>query len=302
MSSVPQTYLPPELVHAVLIRMEDRDGDYQIIKRGLASCSLICHYWAASIRPLLFRQLTLRSGEDVSLLVAFLDADSFQPALSGCVEYFNVTEDRASAGPPWSHHLMKLRNRLPRAGFLNWKVKGVPAAPADQYPLKRPSPSSLPFSALPRTLPPSISHRVSTLTLSGLSLRSLRDLASLVGNQILCGELILDNVTFREETPDEIQLRRVPASRSILYSIRISHDLPDRDAILYWMKTSHTLFASQGHEQLDGSTLAFVENYLHLLVAHSGRQGQIQRLNLNMMPDISPEPVSKYFHILSERL
>ena len=84
MSSVRQIYLPSELVHAVLIRTEDfgRNG---LIKRGLASCSLTCKHWAVLIRPMLFMHLTLSSAEDVSRLVAFLNADVLEPALSYCI-------------------------------------------------------------------------------------------------------------------------------------------------------------------------------------------------------------------------
>ena len=274
MSAVPQIYLPPELVHAVLMRMEDWGKNGQI-KRGLASCSLACRYWATLIRPLLFEEITLRSGEDVSQLVASLDADFLQPALSNCIEYINVVEDQTLAVPLWSHQLMRLAPRIPLASIWQWNVEDAPAASNDQSPQK--PASRLPFSALPKTLPPSALPRVHFLTLSGLALRSLRELARFVGNQI-CEELVLDSVTFAEESADEIQLRRVPASWSKLVSIHISHGLLDRDAILYWIKTCHIPFASQGHERLDSDTLELAVNYLYLLISHPGRQDQILHL------------------------
>ena len=296
MSTVLQSHLPPELVHAVLMRMNDWDKNGQI-KCGLASCSQTCRYWAASIRPLLFQSITLCSGEDVSQLVAFLNADSLQPALRGCIRHLRVVEDQASAKSPWSHQLlMRLHRRLTHADIVGWTVKGAPAASDGQDPQALNSRPLLPFSTIPRTLPPSL-HRVTYLTLSGLSLRSLRDLARFVGNQITCEMLELDNVTFREETPDEIQLRRVPASRSLLEFITISHDLLDRDAILSWMKTPCILFASQGHERLDNSTLELVDNYLHLIVSHSDRQDQILHLQWSVQ---QPEEAGKHFHCLPE--
>ena len=273
MSAVPQNHLPSELVHAILIQMRDDDENHLPIKRGLASCSQICRYWAAAIRPELFRDLTLRSGDDVSLLIAFLDADSLQPALSGCIHSLDVVEDQASTGPPWSHQMVRLHRHLPRARIPGWVVKDAPAASDGQDPQAPKSMSPLPFSTLPRALPRSTLFQITSLKLSGLSLRSLRGLASLVRNQILCEQLELDNVTFREETPDEIQLRRV-ASRSVLYMIEILHVRLDRDAILYWMKASRILFACRDHERLDTAILELVANYLHLLVSHSGRQNQ----------------------------
>ena len=204
MSTVPQSHLPPELVHAILIRMRDENENYLLIKRGLASCSQTCRYWAASIRPLLFGSLTLRSREDVAQLVASLDADYLQPALSDCIHSIDVVEDQASAKSPCSHQLIRLHRRLPRADFLGWTVKGAPAASDGQDLRALKTRSLLPFSTIPRTLPPSTLHQFHRLTLTGLSLRSLQDLASLVGNQILCEQLILDNVTFTEEAREEM--------------------------------------------------------------------------------------------------
>ena len=68
--TVLQIHLPSELVHATLMQMKDQDEVYEPIKHGLASCSLTCRHWAVFIRLLLFERLTLRSGVDVSLLIA----------------------------------------------------------------------------------------------------------------------------------------------------------------------------------------------------------------------------------------
>ena len=294
MSTVPQIYLPAELIHAVLIRVEEPDDkdETQVLKRGLASCSLTCRHWATSIRPLLFEELTLRSGEDISQLVAFLDADSLQPALSSCIRFINVAEGQASAGPPWSHQLMRIVQRTPFASICQWTVEGAPAVADNQHlPVRSP----LPFAALPRTLPPSILRYIQLLTLSGLSLRSLRDLANFVGNHI-CKELVLDSVTFAEETADDIQLRRVPTPRSALMSIRVTHGLLDRDTILYWMKSCHILFASRDHERLDNSILELATDYLHLLLSHSGHQDQTRHLHLSKQI----EDNGMCFHPLSE--
>ena len=84
----------------------------------------------------------------------------------------------------------------------------------------------------------------------------------------------------------------------MLWLISVSHGLLDRDAILYWMKTSHILFTNRGNERVDNATLELAESYLHLLVSHSGRQDQIQRLQLWKE---KAKDVGKYFHLLSER-
>ena len=139
-------------------------------------------------------------------------------------------------------------------------------------------------------------HLLAHLILSGLSLRSVQELVSFVAHRISCEELVLENVTFAEETAEEIQLRRVPASRSVLEWIRVSHTLQDRDAIQRWMKTSSILFASQGFVRPDDTTLALVESYLHALLSHSGHAAQIQHLHVqrsNMNDGV-------YFHLRSD--
>ena len=277
MTTIPQIHLPPELVHAVLIRMEDW-GENGLVKCGLASCSLTCHHWAALIRPLLFKSLTLRSREDVSQLVAFVDSDSLQPMLSGCISKLNVVEDQVSAKFSWSHQLMRLNGRLPRIGIHHWTVKGAPAASDGQRLLERRS--SLPFVALPRAFPRSILAPVTFLTLSGLSLRSVWDLVRFVGHQTSCEYLVLGSITFADGTIEGIGLRQERASRSVLKSIRMEDGLQDHDAIQRWIKTSNILFASQGCMRLDDTTLTLVGNYLNLLLSHYGNQNQTQRLEV----------------------
>ena len=279
MSSVQRVYLPSELVHAVLIRLDDFDWyRNKAIKRGLASCSLTCRHWAVLIRPMLFMHLTLSSGEDVSQLVAFLNADFLEPTLGYCILSLRFIEDQASAGPSWGHQLIRLAERLPRCSFRTCTVKGAPAVPDSQQPLACRSP--LPFSTLPRTLFRSRMHQFTQLTLSGLSLRSVQDLANFVAHQMSCERLALDNVTFAEETAGEIRLRRVPASRSVLEWIHVSHTFQDRDTVQRWMKTSSILFASQGLVPPGDITLALVESYLHVLLSHSGREDPIQHLGI----------------------
>lgn len=63
-------------------------------------------------QPLLFEELTLRTGQDVSDLVAFIGADYLEPTLSGYVYRLIVVDDPASAEVPCSRQLMRLRKRL----------------------------------------------------------------------------------------------------------------------------------------------------------------------------------------------
>lgn len=168
MTTFTQIYIPSELVHAVLERMWDCDDNGRI-KRGLASCSLTCRYWAAIIRPLLFEELMIHSREEIRQLVAFMDADFLEPTLSKCIQFLNVIEDQASVGPPWSHQLIRLASRLPGLLIDSWTVKGAPTFSNSQHRLARRSP--LPFLVLPRTLPRCILHHVESLILSDLSVR-----------------------------------------------------------------------------------------------------------------------------------
>lgn len=300
MYPAPQGSLPPELVHAVLIQMYDSDNS-GIIKRGLASCSLTCRYWAALIRPLLFRILTLRSGKDVSQLIAFLDADLRVPTLRSCIEELDVVEDHVSARPPWSHQIVRLAKLLSHYKVRNWTVKDVPVVSDGEHILTHRSP--LPFSMLPRTIPRSTLPQVSSLSLSGLSLKSTRNMMRVVGNQISCKDLELDSVVFAEKGVGRVQQGRL-ASRTTLERILLSHGLQNRDVVQHWMKTSNTIFASQGHRRLDDIFLTLVESYLNLLISHldsdsdSNHPDHARHLQVHK---ISRDNGGTHFYSLSER-
>ena len=150
MATGPHTYLPSELVHAILLRTQDKDSNHKPLKRGLTACSLTCRRWAALIRPMLFEELALRSGEDVSQLVAFMDADVQKPALKDCIRSLTIVDDVGSERIPWSHQLMMLHTRL---SFLieGWTVKDATPNLDAELLLNHRSP--LPFTILPRTLP-----------------------------------------------------------------------------------------------------------------------------------------------------
>ncbi|EKM52859.1 uncharacterized protein PHACADRAFT_261515 [Phanerochaete carnosa HHB-10118-sp] len=144
-----KTFLPDELVHAILIRLQDGELWGKQSKRGLALCSLTCRHWAKLIKPMLFGYLTLMCTEDVSQLLAFLCTPDFlHCALRDCAHNLDLVEDRASSSIPWGHHvLLRLHQHLPHV-FVNWAVKGASADGRSKL-------SSLPSGQLPRTLPSS---------------------------------------------------------------------------------------------------------------------------------------------------
>ena len=257
-----------------MIRMRDWNDHGTFLKQGLAACSLTCRHWAVLLGPLLFEELTLRTGQDVSDLAAFIDADFLEPTLSGCVHRLIIIDDTASAEVPWSHQLMRLCKRLSSFIIKAWTVKGAPTVPVGQRVLpERRSP--LPFLALPWTLSPSAQPQVSSLVLSGLSLSSVQSLVEFVGHRMPCSEVVVDRTTFAEAL-EEISPRLLhTCGLRSFYALDV---FEDEVSVQRWIKISRMLFASKGHKQADETTLALVGKYLNLLLLRPRHQDEVQQL------------------------
>lgn len=73
--------VPPELFERILslyttplYRPPDGVGFVIAEKREMGNCALVCRYWASYCQRRMFRELELRSSEDVHQLLAFLNS------------------------------------------------------------------------------------------------------------------------------------------------------------------------------------------------------------------------------------
>lgn len=69
--------LPAEVIWLIVCFIRPREDNWawrEDEKKGLAACSLVCCYWALSIRPLLFRTLELEGRAHVDELLTILSA------------------------------------------------------------------------------------------------------------------------------------------------------------------------------------------------------------------------------------
>ena len=275
MSDVPQTYLPDELVHAIVVRMRDRDKDYKPVKRGLTSCSLTCRHWASVIRPLLFGELIIRSAEDIEQLLALLNSPyTLHPYPRDCIRLLRVIDDRTSSSIPWSHQIFRLHRRIAHLYSVNLTIEKSGAD--DELPLGRDSSRS--FVIIPRTLPGSIMP-LARLTLSHLRLPSVKTLANYV-EHLRTTHIELDVVTFVKEDVPDIRHRR-PHSYPKLSRLTVSHCFEDIAGLLHWFNIANVLYACQGHLWV-GDALA--EKYIAILLSLSPHRDRARILRIE--PDI----------------
>lgn len=271
--------LPEELLHAVLVRLDDREHrSERPPKRGLASCSLVCRHWARVIRPILFEHLTLSSAEDVSRLFAFLNARDFlSRPIRCCIEEVDLVEDRTLTSTPWGHHFFLMWCRQAPPGWVTWAING---APADSQVQPTPRPSSLPSTLLPRALPMSAIY-LNRVILSGLQVTSVRSLVNFV-KFVQIGWLKLDNIAFSEEVPGPQNIPRARSSHRLTgqndYYLLFQNCIRKPLSLPFWVNLSNALFASQCCPPLDNDSELLVAKYLHLFASLHRCEDNISRL------------------------
>ena len=277
MSDMPQIYLPDEVVHAILIRMEDSDKDDEPIKRGLASCSLTCRHWAKLIRPLLFNELTIRSAGDVAQLLVFLDGpDTLHPYLRDCIKLLRVIDDRTSSSIPWSHQISRLHRRMSQIQTIYLTIENS-GADDKLHPGRE---SMRPFAIIPKTLPGSIMP-IWHLTLSNLRLPSVKALASYVEN-LRTPVIKLNAVTFVKEDVPNIRRRR---PHSHLYSrITVSNCFEDIAGLQRWFRITNVLHACQGRLWVGDANSTLAEKYMAILLSLSPYRDRAKRLAAGFNP------------------
>lgn len=271
-----QVYLPAEMVQAILMRVEDEDEHGNAIKHGLTSCSLTCRHWAAVIRPMLFRELTLRSAEDISQLLAFLSIPDFLGcALVDCVVWVYVVADCATAIPPWGHQITRLDKRLTSVLSVILTING---SSADRSMGR----SSLLFHSFPRTLPLESTIFLGSLRLSHLQLPSVQCLVDAVA-YFRTADFSFEAITFVEKSIDRVRRRRSPFHSRTL-DLKVSRCFQEPDSIILWIKVSHILCAQQTRPPLDDVTQILVEEHLLLLLQHTRRQDRMETFRLYVSP------------------
>ena len=286
MSDVPQTCLPDELIHAIVTQMWDRDEENNLVKRGLASCSLTCRHWASLIRPLLFYELTIRSAKDLAQLLAFLNSfNPLHPSLWDCIGFLHVVDGRTSSSIPWSHQIFRLHRRIVHIYSMHLTIEKSSAD--DELPLGHNS--SQPLTIIPRTLPGSIMP-LERLTLSHLRLPSVKALANYV-QYLHVGTIALDAVTFvKEDVPDIRRLRPHSDSDSRPSVVAVSHCFEDIAGFLRWSNIANVLHACRGRLWVDDECLSLAEKYMVILLSVSPHRDGARMLQTSDYPVVeSPE-------------
>ncbi|EKM52852.1 uncharacterized protein PHACADRAFT_186901 [Phanerochaete carnosa HHB-10118-sp] len=296
MSDVLGSCLPDELLHAILIRLDDHRFSWERPpKRGLAPCSLTCRHWAKLIRPILFEYLTIRSAEDVSQLLALLGVPDFLGrTLQSCIRCLDLVEDRTSSSIPWGHRCFLWWFRQTLSVDVTWTIRG---ASADDQLQQTQRLSLLPSALLPRALPTStvLLHRV---TLSNLQVPSVRSLTNFI-KRLSFRELTLDNVGFPEENPGHLPRRRPRSSRisqdsrslSVLNCIGKSSSLP------FWITFCNTLLADQFCPRLDDDTEASLAKHFRLFASLHQCEDDISKLEVSYNSEF-PDGESCYVYSL----
>ncbi|GJE95628.1 hypothetical protein PsYK624_118140 [Phanerochaete sordida] len=268
------------MLDAILVRLDD--GAWwgpPMLKRGLASCSLVCRHWAKAIRPMLFARITLRNADEVEQLLAFLAA----PALLGqtvrsYVRSLHMIEDSASqACIPWSHQISLYLPRFSPEVSVYWTFEGLVAEGTDSVP-------SFQCPRLPRRLPLQ-TCQFRHVTLSHLRLPSVRSLADLVKDLPPTALRLLD-VTFASEDPDLLPLQQSWPFRfqPLLRELHITRCFKGSAGLVMWLQISCLLFAGKKYSPPNDDVQTSMLSFLHLCVSLHGRQDSMSDLKANILP------------------
>lgn len=223
--------LPEELLEAILVRL-DRSGldiYYDPGKLGLASCSQTCRRWATFIRPLLWRNITLRTREDEQMFSELLDAPNFlAPSIRDCLLRVKRNHDGpVSSIPPFmSLPVIPAISSQCIIVEINWVMRGDTS---------RTSPLALPSASLPRILPRSLLY-LKNLHMHGIHGLSIRDFLRFVRCTRI-STLTLRDVEFADESELDT-IRRLPAPRSFQDGdlvVQLCKCIPQASSLPFWI-------------------------------------------------------------------
>lgn len=196
-------------------------------KQDILACTLTCSDWAKQCRFLLFQRITLRSAEDVRMLVSFVTTppSSRFASVSHYIEFIGVEYAMKGMMKPWLHHIYPLLQLLghpykPKEGSYLWHKSLSPSESENAWSWTFRSPgwlsleviitshhdetthlwrSSSFHSGLPRRLP-SCYHAFETLKIAKVHLHSLPDLLRAIKELKMLRELELRDVIW-EKSP-----------------------------------------------------------------------------------------------------
>ena len=137
---------------------------------SLAQCSLTCRYWAAHIRPVIFRRVTLRSEKMVRAFTALFRSPIAVPGpLGGSVRYLEIKID--NTGRPWLFHVWALLRdgMLPNIERIDMSIDGANSQDSRRN-------DALLDIGLPRRLPSARPIQLDNLTLHNLQFSSYKAL------------------------------------------------------------------------------------------------------------------------------
>lgn len=122
----------------------------KLSKRELGNCSVVCKYWARSLRRDVFRRLILKSAEDGRQFQSFIRSPaSLELSIARLVERIDLRYDLS--GPPWAHLVfLTLWNHAIQLG-VHITVFDSSTSEGSSY-----APPALPrslFHSIPRPLP-----------------------------------------------------------------------------------------------------------------------------------------------------
>lgn len=154
--------IPPELFQRII---ENLCSAPELKKHDLGLCSLTCRYWAATIRPDIFRELTLRSRDDAIAFLQFIRPESTTTVASfgAYVQKLSLEQLIRPHGVPWMHLVALASGGGPP---LLPKLSKVVVMLMGGDRTQSAFPTSI-YADIPRSIPPSAIHPSELLLITG---------------------------------------------------------------------------------------------------------------------------------------
>lgn len=209
MTSAAATRLPPELLASLVTYLEPHWLSHEPRKRGMATCSLVCRYWATLLRQPLLRVLTVRTPADASFLLAIIKCPARRPGppVGDCVRRLTIKDfsgwDTASVRT--LSEILRLCTNEVDVPFTVFNAQRPPAAGGGI------SRERIPFAGLPRPVPSALVF--TQITLWNVLLQSQSALIRVLGSSQRTARVSLHRVTF--VSPVSNYLRRLNAASSL---------------------------------------------------------------------------------------
>ncbi|EKM48935.1 uncharacterized protein PHACADRAFT_107916 [Phanerochaete carnosa HHB-10118-sp] len=211
MSGATGADFPPEILSCILdcITLLDilayDSEERRRLKHELVALSLVCKHWSEAIRPLLFRQIELRSANDVRLLKNIVCSPRFTTSsLSGAIWHIKIHQE-ATEAKSWLHHVHGLSTRLQETAFDCTVVRpaGDPASVPSRW---------APFQSIPSVTRSYV--RLRRLFLNDVVFTSTTELARLLDNFSTLEHCACNQLTFLDSSPvvQSRRARRRPSS------------------------------------------------------------------------------------------